>query len=563
MKLEIPETFEDVAVDFSLDEWKLLSKEEKVMYREVMVQNFDHMVSTGFNIPVEQLLLLIERPDELPLNVKEEETSVGPTDLPEVISNRCNIPLEQLLLLFEKRDELPFKVKEEDVSLFQTDLPDISSNIDRNAYFTEIENLQSSHGKHHNSESNKAPPDKMLLTRQELGQSENRHLKCLQSNEGFVTKTEIEMHLETCAGEKQCRRVNESNVSVLDSNNLTTQLIHREKRQKSALAIDEQISSRENLYKCATCGKNYTGEKKLAVCTLMPGGQELLKCTTCDNKFAENPGIRKHELVQQLFKYATCDNGFTDKCLTENKSTHSEQKPYKCTTWNKDRTQTGHMVTHQYTHTEQQLTCDKSFRQKGSMVSYQSALSGQKPYKCITCGRRFRHKSALKTHHIIHTGLKPYKCITCGKSFRHKSTMSLHQNVHSGLKPYKCGTCGKSFSHRRNMLEHQNIHTGHNPYKCTKCDKSFKYKRAMVTHQTIHTGQKPYKCTMCDKSFRHKSTMITHQIIHTGQKPYNAPCVIRVLDIKLLCPCIRMYTLGRNHINALHVIKPLERRVVW
>ncbi|XP_043944795.1 zinc finger protein 570-like [Protopterus annectens] len=75
MKLEIPETFEDVAVSFSTEEWKMLSSWEKELYKEVMSQNYEHMVSLGYNIPKDQLLLLIGKHDKLtPGVLKGEET---------------------------------------------------------------------------------------------------------------------------------------------------------------------------------------------------------------------------------------------------------------------------------------------------------------------------------------------------------------------------------------------------------------------------------------------------------------------------------------------------------
>ncbi|XP_043943316.1 protein ZNF738-like isoform X4 [Protopterus annectens] len=73
MKLEVPETFDDVAVDFSIEEWKMLSKEEKELHREVMVQNFEYMVSVGYDIPVRTLLLLLDKPRDVPFNVIQED----------------------------------------------------------------------------------------------------------------------------------------------------------------------------------------------------------------------------------------------------------------------------------------------------------------------------------------------------------------------------------------------------------------------------------------------------------------------------------------------------------
>ncbi|XP_043922371.1 zinc finger protein 302-like [Protopterus annectens] len=75
MKLEVPETFDDVAVEFSGEEWEMLSKPEKELHKEVMVQNYENMISVGYNIPAEHLLLLInETGTVLPDDYKAEVT---------------------------------------------------------------------------------------------------------------------------------------------------------------------------------------------------------------------------------------------------------------------------------------------------------------------------------------------------------------------------------------------------------------------------------------------------------------------------------------------------------
>ncbi|XP_043942983.1 nuclear factor 7, brain-like [Protopterus annectens] len=59
--LTAPETFEEVAVTFSEEEWNILSKQDKELHREVMMQNYESLVSVGYKILPEKLLLLLKQ----------------------------------------------------------------------------------------------------------------------------------------------------------------------------------------------------------------------------------------------------------------------------------------------------------------------------------------------------------------------------------------------------------------------------------------------------------------------------------------------------------------------
>ncbi|XP_043924383.1 nuclear factor 7, brain-like [Protopterus annectens] len=63
--LTVPETFEDVTVTFSEEEWEMLRKQDKELYRDVMVQNYETCVSVGYKIPQKKLLQLFKA-DEVP-----------------------------------------------------------------------------------------------------------------------------------------------------------------------------------------------------------------------------------------------------------------------------------------------------------------------------------------------------------------------------------------------------------------------------------------------------------------------------------------------------------------
>ncbi|OWK07747.1 hypothetical protein Celaphus_00008173 [Cervus elaphus hippelaphus] len=43
-----PVTFKDVTVEFTHEEWKLLDTAQRTLYREVMQENYSHLISVGY-----------------------------------------------------------------------------------------------------------------------------------------------------------------------------------------------------------------------------------------------------------------------------------------------------------------------------------------------------------------------------------------------------------------------------------------------------------------------------------------------------------------------------------
>ncbi|KAF7235446.1 hypothetical protein EYD10_17726 [Varanus komodoensis] len=411
---------EDVAVDFTEEEWSLLASHQRLLYVEVMLENCRTVISLGKAI--------LDGPKALRRRDDLAKPQMEFLVLASLLFRRDGVPKPDLISWLEEEEKMLVPDPEEaeksesyrepHVAASETTMPEMKEY----AFGSQNQRIHTEEISSKSWELGEIIPRTASHTSHQTTKKEMQSYKCLECRKTFKQRATLTSHQRIHTGEKpfECLKCGEKFTF------------------SSHLATHKKNHPQQHHHKCLECGKRFSSLSGLVIHQRTHTGEKPYECLECGMRFCQLSTLTGHQRThtgEKPYTCLECGKGFSQSTtLTAHKRIHTGEKPYKCP------------------------ECGESFALSTSLSSHRRRHTGEKPFKCFECGISFSYRANLSSHQKIHTGEKSYRCAECGKCFNRSTTLTAHNRIHTGEKPYRCSVCGKSFNYSTHLTKHKRHH---------------------------------------------------------------------------------------------------------